>query len=77
MPEELNIEESSDGHMGVAAITGQCSKYLTCPWAKEKDLHTLAEFAAYVERERPQAVDLPRKYVSNRQKFGHATWREW
>jgi Ferredoxin-like domain in Api92-like protein len=77
MPIELDIEESSDGHMGLAAITGNCSKYLTFPWVKENCIRTPAEFTAYVERVRPQAIELARKYLSNKQKFGHMTWREW
>jgi len=49
----------------------------TYSWVKENGIHTSAEFAKYVERERPQAIDLARKYVNNKQKFGHMTWREW
>jgi hypothetical protein len=74
MPEELQIEESSNGHMGLAAITGKCDAYLTYQWVKEKGIATAEEFAAYVESERPQAIDLARKYISNQQKFGHTTW---
>jgi len=77
MPEELDIEESSDGHMGLAAITGNCSKYLTFPWVKENGIRTPPEFTTYVERVRPHAIELARKYLSNKQKFGHMTWREW
>jgi hypothetical protein len=77
MPEELNIEESSDGHMGIAAITGQCGKYLTYPWVKKERIFTDKDFAAYVERERPKAIDLARKYISNQEKFGHKTWWGW
>ena len=77
MPEELNIEESSDGNMGLAAITGRCDAYLSYQWAKEEAIRTPAEFAAYVERERPLAIELAQKYFSNQQKFGHATWYGW
>jgi len=77
MPEELNIEESSDGFIGLAAITGDCKRYLTFPWVKDEGIHTAEEFKAYVEREHPHGIELARKYISNRQKYGHATWREW
>ena len=77
MPAELNIEHSSDGHMGLAAITGECKRYLTFPWVKEQGIRTAEQFTAYVERERPQAMELARKYLSNDQKFGHMTWRDW
>jgi hypothetical protein len=77
MPEELRIDDSSDGHLGIAAITGQCDKYLTCSWVKEQSIRTAEEFAAYVQRERPKAIDLGRKYLSNQQNFGHATWWGW
>ena len=77
MPEELNIEDSSDGRMGLAAITGQCGNYLTYPWVKNMGIGTAEEFAAYLERERPKAIDLARKYFSNQEKFGHTTWWGW
>lgn len=77
MPEELNIAESSDGSMGLAALSGNCDAYLSYPWVKEKGIRTPAEFAAFVERERPLAIDLAQKYLSNQQKFGHATWYGW
>lgn len=35
MPEELNIEESSDGRMGLAAISGRCDEFLSYQWVKE------------------------------------------
>jgi hypothetical protein len=77
MSEELNIEESSDGRVGLAAISGSCADYLSYPWVKEKGIRTAAEFAAYVERERPLAIDLAQKYLSNQQRFGHSTWYGW
>ena len=77
LPVELKIDESSDGHMGLAAITGECTRYLTFPWVKDQGIRTAEEFAAYVERERPQAIELARKYLTNKQKFGHMTWRDW
>ncbi len=77
VPEELNIEESTDGYMGLAALTGECQRYLAFPWVKEKNIRTADEFISYVERERPAAIELAQKYISNKQKFGHATWREW
>lgn len=77
MPEELNIKESSDGLMGLAAISGRCDEYLSYQSMKDKGIRTPAEFAAYVERERPLAIDLAQKYLSNQQKFGHATWYGW
>jgi hypothetical protein len=63
--------------MGLAAITGECTRYLTFPWVKDQGIRTAEEFAAYVERERPQAIELARKYLTNKQKFGHMTWRDW
>lgn len=77
MPEELEIEESSDGHMGLAALSGRCDDYLSYQWVKERGIQTPAEVAAYVERERPLAIDLAQKYLSNQRKFGHATWYGW
>jgi hypothetical protein len=77
MPKELEVEDSSDGQMGLAAITGDCTSYLTFPWVKDQGIGTAEEFAAYVERERPQAIELARKYLANKQKFGHMTWRDW
>lgn len=77
MPEELCIDDSTDGYMGLAALTGECERYLTLHWLKELGIRTADEFGAYVERERPGAIELAQKYISNKQKFGHATWREW
>ena len=77
MPQELNIDESTDGYVGLAALTGECERYLTFPWVKKLGIRTPDEFTAYVERERPAAIELAHKYISNKQKFGHATWREW
>ncbi len=34
LPEELNIEETSEGLIGLAAITGKCERYLTFPWVE-------------------------------------------
>jgi Ferredoxin-like domain in Api92-like protein len=77
MPQELNIAESSDGLMGLAAISGRCDEYLSYQWVIEMGIRTPAEFAAYLERERPLSIELGRKYLSNQQRFGHATWYEW
>lgn len=77
MPQEVNIEEGSDGCMGLAAITGRCDEYLSYGWVRTLGVRTAPEFAAYLERERPHAIDLAKKYLSNQQKFGHATWYGW
>lgn len=77
LPVELKIDESSDGHMGLAAITGACARYLMFPCVKDQGIHTADEFRAFVEREHPQAIELARKYLANKQKFGHMTWRDW
>jgi hypothetical protein len=36
LPVELKIDESSDGHMGLAAISGECARYLTFPWVQDQ-----------------------------------------
>jgi hypothetical protein len=77
MPKELDIADTVDGRMGLAVITGRCDEFLAYHWVSEKGVRNAVEFAAYVERERPHAIDLARQYVSNQQKFGHATWYDW
>lgn len=77
VPHELNIEETSEGYIGLAAISGKCEQYLTFPWVTQRGIHTPKAFTAYVERERPKSIELARLYVANNEKYGHATWRRW
>ena len=77
MPEELNIESSSDGRMGLAAITGECDEYVTREWLKELEVETAEQFRAYVTIHRPHAIELGKKYLHNQHLYGHTTWYDW
>jgi hypothetical protein len=77
MPEELNVEWNSDGFMGLAAVSGQSDAFSMHIWLKKLGLSSAWELSSYLERERPDAIELGRKYLRNREKFGHPTWYEW
>jgi hypothetical protein len=71
IPEELHVEYTSEGHMGLAAISGNCTRYLNFPWIKDRGIDTSTAFVAYVKREHPKAIELAHKYLSNHEKFGY------
>lgn len=77
MPKELDIESSPDGAMGLAAITGKCERFLALPWVTKLGIRRAEEFAEYLHRENPSAIELGQKYLSNQQRFGYATWYDW
>jgi len=78
MPEELSIESSSDGDMGVAALTGEgLASWLSYGWVQEANVTTREGFEKLLQEKRPNALALGRKYLDNLAKYGVTTWYAW
>lgn len=78
MPEELDIETSSDGDLGIAALTGNgLSSVLSYGWVAAEGVTTQEQLVAMLREKRPHALALGQKYIDNMAKFGVATWYAW
>ncbi|MCO6042689.1 hypothetical protein NG895_02105 [Aeoliella sp. ICT_H6.2] len=77
MPAALDIEAGTTGEMGVAVLNDRCHPFLTYPWVKRKGIRTAQQFRQYVERERPEAIELGKQYLDNQRQYGHTTWYSW
>lgn len=86
MPESLNIEEGTDSHIGYEALTGKVYPgglrmgpcwLMGWPWLKEAGVIDHATLKAYVEKERPKALELGAKVKENIEKYGCTSWYEW
>jgi hypothetical protein len=62
---------------GIAAITGDCERFLGRPWVSKEGVTTPAGFKALIERDYPEAIELGRVLLSNKDTFGFMTWEEW
>lgn len=90
MPEELNIESSSESSMGYTAVNGDYKAIFDYPWVVKLmlDEHlsptkinamksSRPKFIAWFEKHRPDAIALGRQVLSNVEKYGYKTWYEW
>lgn len=76
MPEELLIEKSSSGDLGM--------KYLEAMQLKpfyflldDDALRTIQWIEGLAEKDRKEALQLGASYLENRKKYGYPTWYEW
>ena len=76
MPEELLIEKSSSGDLGM--------KYLKAMQLKpfyflldDDALRTIQWMEGLPEKDRKEALQLGTSYLENRKKYGYPTWYEW
>lgn len=76
MPEELLIEKSSSGDLGM--------KYLKAMQLKpfyflldDDALRTIQWIEGLAEKDRKEALQLGASYLENRKKYGYPTWYEW
>lgn len=76
IPEDLKVEWSFEGFMGLTAVKGS-DKITTHIWLQSLGLTSASELLPYLERERPESIELGRKYWKNMEKHGHPTWQEW
>jgi len=77
IPEELHVQLSSEGAVGIAALTGDCEWYLTFPWVANQGITTPEGFRVMAERDYPEGIKFARKLLSNKENFGHMEWKEW
>ncbi len=79
MPEELNVDDSSDGKMGMAALTGDgVSSHISyVEHFGKKTISTREELHDWLKANRPEALELGQRYLDNLAKYGVATWYGW
>lgn len=76
MPPELNIESSSDGDMGMAALTGEGASSFY-HYARDAQVSTPEQLLEYLKANRPLALKIGQRYIDNLAKHGVKTWYDW
>lgn len=74
MPPELKIESGSNGSIGEKVLRGE---RLGEAWLKDIGSDDPKAVLAHFEREHPECLEMGRKYLANREKYGFPTWYEW
>lgn len=64
-PEELNIEESSDGTIGLSYIEGKLNDF------------ELVRFNEMSDERKAECIKLGQQYLDNYNKYGHYSWYGW
>ena len=76
MPEELLIEKSSSGDLGMKYLEAMLLKpfYFLLD---DDALRTIQWIEGLAEKDRKEALQLGASYLENRKKYGYPTWYEW
>jgi hypothetical protein len=84
LPEVIkNTDNARDIDLGIEILTGSPtpdmakSSYLTWPWAQKLGISTLSELRAWVEKERPEALESGRKALEALEQTGCYDWYDW
>lgn len=73
MPEELLIDASSDGELGMEYFAAMQRK----PFYTPDDLKAIQRVEELQEERRKKVLQLGASYLSNLEKYGYPTWYEW
>ena len=73
MPEELLIEASSSGELGMQYLIAMQRK----PFYSLDDLKAIQRVEGMQEEARKEVLQLGASYLSNLEKYGYPTWYEW
>lgn len=73
MPEELLIDASSDGKLGMEYLAAMQRK----PFYTPDDLKAIQRVEELQEERRKEVLQLGASYLSNIEKYGYPTWYEW
>ena len=73
MPEELLIDASSNGKLGMEYLTAMQRK----PFYMPDDLKVIQWVEELQEKDRKEVLQLGASYLSNLEKYGYPTWYEW
>ena len=73
MPEELLIDASSDGELGMEYLAAMQRK----PFYTPDDLKAIQRVEELQEERRKEVLQLGASYLSNLEKYGYPTWYEW
>ena len=71
MPEELNVESSSDGRMGMEYLLYKSNEGF------EKYVGTYERVEKLQDERKNQIIELGKKYLSNLAKYGYTNWYDW
>lgn len=73
MPEELLIESSSTGKLGLEYLIAKQRKLIYSP----DDLKVIQQVEGLQEETRKEVLQLGASYLNNLVKYGYPTWYEW
>lgn len=71
MPEELNIESSSDGRIGMEYLLYKSNDGF------ERYVDTYERIEKLPDERKNQIIELGKKYLSNLAKYGYTNWYDW
>jgi hypothetical protein len=80
MPEDLNIEASSEGDLGYAALTGKVYGKYSLGLSFYLDRYQVRDRQAllgYLQKNNPKALELGEKFRRNIERYGAPHWYEW
>lgn len=71
MPEELNVESSTDGRMGMEYLLYKSNDGF------ERYVDTYERVEKIQDERKNQIIELGKKYLSNLAKYGYTNWYDW
>lgn len=72
MPEELNIESSTNGSIGIEYLLFKSGEFR---FRKYEETYKRVE--SYDEKCKNEIIELGKKYLSNLAKYGYTNWYDW
>lgn len=72
MPEELNIESSTNGSIGIEYLLFKSGEF-----GFRKYEETYKRVESYDEKRKNEIIELGKKYLSNIVKYGYTNWYDW
>lgn len=76
MPQSLDMASGSS-ILGYEVVYGDAEKVLGYPWVIAAGITTRDGLIQYLEKERPEYLELAEQYKSNLDRFGFSDWYGW
>jgi len=76
MPDDLKVTSGSL-EMGYDALYGDYQRLLDSPWIKKAGVTNQEELVAFLEKEKPVAMEAAETYKRNVDLYGYTTWYRW